>query len=57
MVYLKIKAGDLLIVEHLVDEQPDRILRELCECLVTQSGINVSLPTMHRAVQRLELTI
>ncbi|MBP5978042.1 IS630 family transposase [Brasilonema sp. CT11] len=52
----KIKVGELLIVERLVDEQPDAILRELCERLATQSGINVSVPTMHRAVQRLELT-
>ncbi|MEH2330607.1 hypothetical protein [Nostoc sp.] len=43
-------------VKQLVDEQPDAILSELCERLAERSGINVSISTMHRAVQRLELT-
>lgn len=52
----KINPGDLSIVQHLVDEQPDAILSELCERLAKRSGIQISSSTMHRAVQRLELT-
>ena len=52
----KINPGDLSIVQHLVDEQPDAILSELCARLANRSGIQISSSTMHRAVQRLELT-
>jgi transposase len=52
----KITFGDLPRVQQLVDEQPDAILEELCERLAFRSGIQVSVPTMHRTVQRLELT-
>lgn len=52
----KIKIENLPAVQQLVDEQPDAILSELCERLAERSGINVSISTMHRAVQRLELT-
>jgi transposase len=52
----KIKIENLPTVQQLVDEQPDAILSELCERLAERSGINVSISTMHRAVQRLELT-
>ena len=52
----KITVEDLPKVQQLVDEQPDAILSELCERLAKHSGIQVSVPTMHRAVQRLELS-
>jgi transposase len=43
-------------VQQLVDQQPDATLSELCERLAKHNGIQVSVPTMHRAVQRLELS-
>lgn len=52
----KIKIIDLPVVQQLVNEQPDAILKELCERFATRSGIKVSVPTMHRAVQKLDLT-
>lgn len=52
----KITIKDLSIVQHLVDEQPDALLEELCERLAKRNGIQVSVSTMHRAVQKLELT-
>lgn len=52
----KIKIENLPVVQQLVDEQPDAILSELCERLAERSGISVSISTMHRAVQQLELT-
>ena len=52
----KIKIENLPAVQQLVDEQPDAILSELCERLAERSGISVSISTMHRAVQQLELT-
>lgn len=52
----KITVEGLPTVQQLVDEQPDAILSELCERLAKHSGIQVSIPTMHRAVQRLELS-
>ena len=52
----KIKVEDLPKVQQLVAAQPDALLEELCERWAGQSGIRVSVPTMHRAVQRLKLT-
>ena len=52
----KIKVSDLSAVQQLVDEQPDAILEELCERFATRSGVEVSVATMHRAVQKLDLT-
>ncbi|WP_298921370.1 hypothetical protein [uncultured Nostoc sp.] len=52
----KIKIENLPAVQQLVDEQPDAILSELCERLAERSSISVSISTMHRAVQQLELT-
>lgn len=43
-------------MQQLVNEQPDAILSELCERLAERSGISVSISTMRRAVQQLELT-
>jgi transposase len=52
----KIKISDLSVVQQLVDEQPDAILEELCERFAAGSGVEVSVATMHRAVQKLDLT-
>ena len=52
----KIKVDDLPTLQQLVDEQPDGILEELCERYCIKSGVSVSVATMHRAVQRLNLT-
>ncbi len=52
----KIKVGDLSKVRQLVEKQPDALLEELCERWASESGMSVSVPTMHRAVQRLKLT-
>lgn len=43
------------VVKTLVIEQPDALLQELCERLREHTNIEVSVPTMHRAVQRLRL--
>lgn len=43
-------------VQQLVAAQPDALLSELCERLAAQTGIVVSVTTMHRAVTRLKLT-
>ncbi len=52
----KIKVENLPDLQQLVDEQLDGILEELCERYCIRSGISVSVATMHRAVQRLNLT-
>ena len=50
-----IVAEHLNVVQTLVTEQPDALLKELCESLRERTGIKVSVPTMYRAVQRLRL--
>ena len=53
------KLGDLQlpIVQALVEAQPDALLVELCERFAQQTGVEVSVSTMQRAVQRLELSV
>lgn len=48
--------AELEKVQQLVATQPDALLSELCERLAAQTGIVVSVTTMHRAVKRLKLT-
>lgn len=49
-------SGALLeTVQALVAEQSDALLHELCERLEQRTGVNVSVPTMHRAVKKLRL--
>jgi transposase len=45
----------LTIVRRLVHEQPDATLAELCERLLAQRGLRVSVPTMGRLVITLRL--
>ncbi|MBP5977903.1 transposase [Brasilonema sp. CT11] len=52
----KIQVEDLPLVQQLVSEQPDALLVELCERLALRRGLQVSVPTMHRTVQKLGLT-
>jgi putative transposase len=50
-----IKNEDLNIIQSLVKEKNDLLLRELCDCYQQRTGIRVSVPTMHRAVEKLGL--
>ena len=52
----KLDVAALSIVKALVDDQPDALLKELCERLTEKTKIQVSLSTMQRAVQKLGLS-
>jgi transposase len=45
----------LAVIRRLVHEQPDATLAELCERLLAQRGLRVSVPTMGRLVIALRL--
>lgn len=51
----KISDAALEVLQKLVEEHKDALLVELCEYFAQQTGIRVSVPTMHRALQRLRL--
>ncbi|WP_019505925.1 helix-turn-helix domain-containing protein [Pleurocapsa sp. PCC 7319] len=51
-----IKQSELKQIEELVNEQPDALLRELCERWEARNGIKVSISTMHRRLEKLKLT-
>lgn len=53
----KLGATQLPIVQALVEAQPDALLVELCERFAGQTGVEVSVSTMQRAVQSLELSV
>lgn len=53
----KLGASQLAIVKALVEAQPDALLEELCERLAEKTEITVSVSTMQRAVQSLELSV
>ena len=53
----KIGIAQLPVVSALVKAQPDALLEELCERFAEKTGVNVSISTMQRAVQRLELSV
>lgn len=46
---------DLALVRHLVGQQPDLTLQELCDAVDQQRGIRVSVATMCTWLQRLGL--
>jgi len=52
----RIKVSQLEQIKKLVEEQSDILLRELCDRLEEKIGINVSISTMHRQLQKLRLT-
>jgi hypothetical protein len=47
----KISHAHLDVVQSLVDQQNDALLKELCERFAERTGIAVSVPTMHRALR------
>ena len=50
-----ISGETLLLVQRLIENKPDILLEELCEQLEKRTQFKVSLSTMYRAVQRLEM--
>jgi len=52
----KIGKQQLPIIAALVTAQPDALLKELCERFAQQTGIEVSVSTMQRAVSKLNLS-
>jgi transposase len=53
----KLGSQQLPIVEALVKAQPDALLSELCERFAQQTGVEVSVSTMQRAVCKLNLSV
>lgn len=53
----KLGKEQLPIVEALVKAQPDALLTELCDRFAKQTGIEVSVSTMQRAVSQLQLSV
>lgn len=51
-----IDEAALKLVQNWIEQKPDILLQELCEKLAVQQGIQVSQPTMCRAVQRLRMS-
>ncbi|MBR8840459.1 MAG: transposase [Stigonema ocellatum SAG 48.90 = DSM 106950] len=50
-----IQDEQLAIVKSLIEEKNDLLLSELCDRLVERTGVKVSVPTMYRAVEKLDL--
>jgi len=48
-----IQNEHLSLIRSLVEEKNDLLLRELCARFAEGTGIRVSIPTMHRAVEKL----
>ena len=53
----KLGKEQLHIVKALVKAQPDALLTELCERFAGQTGVEVSVSTMQRAVCQLKLSV
>lgn len=53
----KLSQAPLSLVEALVKAQPDALLVELCERVGQQTGVEVSVATMQRAVCKLKLSV
>ena len=53
----KLGVAKLPIVQALVKTQPDALLEQLCERFATKTGIDVSVSTKGRAVQKLGLSV
>jgi transposase len=51
-----IQNEQLRIIQSLVEEKNDLLLRELCDRYQEKTGIRVSIPTMHRAIEKLGLS-
>ncbi len=50
-----IQNEHLSLIRSLVEEKNDLLLSELCARLAESAGIRVSIPTMHRTVEKLGL--
>ncbi|OSO94033.1 transposase [Cylindrospermopsis raciborskii CENA303] len=50
-----IEGQYLNMIKAWIDEKNDLLLSELCDRLREKTGINVSITTMHRALQKLGL--
>ncbi|MBW4449652.1 helix-turn-helix domain-containing protein [Tolypothrix sp. VBCCA 56010] len=50
-----IQDEQLALVKALVEEKNDLLLSELCDRLMEKTGVRVSVPTMYRAVEKLDL--
>ncbi|WP_375476999.1 transposase, partial [uncultured Nostoc sp.] len=50
-----IQTEHLSWLQSLVEEKNDLLLRELCDRYQERTGIRVSIPTMHRAIEKLSL--
>lgn len=53
----KLGKEQLPIVAALVKAQPAAVLSELCERFAQQTGVEVSISTMHRVVCQLQLSV
>jgi transposase len=53
----KLRKEHFPLIESLVKAQPDALLIELCERFAQQTGVQVSVSTMQRAVGQLKLSV
>jgi transposase len=53
----KINTAHLPLITTMVNEQPDVLLIELCDRFAQKTDIEVSISTMHRTIQSLNLTV
>lgn len=52
----KLKEEHLPILQSIVEEFPDAILEELCDLMEKRAGIKVSIWTIRRALNKLDIT-
>ena len=52
-----IQDEHLSMIKSWVEQKNDLLLTELCDRLEQTTGIRVSIPTMHRAVEKLDLHV
>lgn len=50
-----IQNEHLILIRSWVEEKNDLLLSELCDRFAESTGVRVSIPTMHRAVEKLGL--
>ena len=52
---LSVNEGQLNLVSQLVEEDNDATLQQLCDRLAARTGLKISVPTMCRLLQKLNL--
>jgi len=52
----KLEDKDLNQLEKYIEEQPDATLEFLCKILGKKTGKNVSVPTMYRAITKINIS-